>query len=395
MRKLINKWTILGLLILLVLIAAFMVQDWHQLWTIASAPDNVPIVAMLFLVPFFTWLGIRQAVANDRLVTELEGDAKLAKTHHRKAEPWRPGWAKELHVWPYLVRVEFLATLIVTVVLFVWSITLNAPLEEPANPNLTMNPSKAPWYFLGLQEMLVYFDPWIAGVVMPSIIMVGLMVFPYVDSNPLGNGYYTLRQRRFLANPKGSKDYILGPTAWRLSRRYGRAVLGTFFHHYLQELSATLGETSHFAVREGIEVFFIDHHIPVGQIVSVAGQTGEFAPLHCTAHGKALLADCDLNALRDLLGRAPLKGYTRTTVRSLTRLAQVCGQVRVDGYALDEGEYLEEVRCVAAPIKDPQGEIVASVGISSPLTRLHTRGVARATAEVRKTACAITASLAR
>jgi len=60
-----------------------------------------------------------------------------------------------------------------------------------------MNPSKAPWYFLGLQEMLVYFDPWIAGVVMPSIIMVGLMVFPYVDSNPLGNGYYTLKQRRF------------------------------------------------------------------------------------------------------------------------------------------------------------------------------------------------------
>jgi hypothetical protein len=95
------------------------------------------------------------------------------------------------------VRIEFLATVIVTVILFVWSITLNAPLEEPANPNLTMNPSKAPWYFLGLQEMLVYFDPWIAGVVMPSIIMVGLMVFPYVDSNPLGNGYYTLRQRRF------------------------------------------------------------------------------------------------------------------------------------------------------------------------------------------------------
>src|SRR5574339_1257953 len=59
----------------------------------------------------------------------------------------------------------------------------------------------------------------------------------------------TLRQRRFLANPKGSKDYILGPTAWRLSRRYGRTVLGTFFHHYLEDLSAARGETSHFAVR--------------------------------------------------------------------------------------------------------------------------------------------------
>jgi hypothetical protein len=173
------------------------VQDWHQLWKISSAPDNVPIVAMLFLVPFFTWLGIKQSRENDRLIVELEQDPQLAKTHHRKVEPWRPGWARELHVWPYLVRIEFLAAVIVTVILFVWSITLNAPLEEPANPNLTMNPSKAPWYFLGLQEMLVYFDPWIAGVVMPSIIMVGLMVFPYVDSNPLGNGYYTFRQRRF------------------------------------------------------------------------------------------------------------------------------------------------------------------------------------------------------
>jgi DNA-binding IclR family transcriptional regulator len=204
----------------------------------------------------------------------------------------------------------------------------------------------------------------------------------------------TLRQRRFLANPKGSSDYILGPTAWRLSRRYGRTVLGTFFHHYLQDLSTTLGETSHFAVREGVEVFFIDHHIPAGQIVSVAGQTGEFAPLHCTAHGKALLADCDLPALRELLGRTPLRAYTRATVRSVTRLAGVCAQARVDGFALDAGEYLEEVTCVAAPIRDPEGEIVASVGISSPLRRLHTRGIARTTSEVRKTARAITASLA-
>ncbi len=197
MRRFINKWTILVVLLVIVALWAINVHDWHQLITISTAPDNIPIVAMLFLVPFFTWLGIRQAIANDQLIEALEADPKVAKTHHRKVEPWRPGWARELHVWPYLVRVEFLATVLVTVVLFVWSIALMAPLEEPANPNLTMNPSKAPWYFLGLQEMLVYFDPWIAGVVMPSIIMVGLMVFPYVDSNPLGNGYYTLRQRRF------------------------------------------------------------------------------------------------------------------------------------------------------------------------------------------------------
>ncbi len=172
-------------------------MDWGQLWSIASAPDNVPIVAMLFLVPFFTWYGMRQALKTDKLILQLEGDPQMAKTHHRKIFPWRPGWAKELHVWPFLLRVEFLAAIIVTVLLIVWSITLNAPLEEPANPNLTMNPSKAPWYFLGLQEMLVYFDPWIAGVMMPGLIIVGLMAIPYIDTNPLGSGYYTWSQRKF------------------------------------------------------------------------------------------------------------------------------------------------------------------------------------------------------
>ena len=204
----------------------------------------------------------------------------------------------------------------------------------------------------------------------------------------------TLRQRRFLAHPKDSKDYILGPTAWLLSRRYGRMGLGTFFHHYLQELTATLGETSHFAVREGVQVFFVDHQTPTGQIVSVAGQTGEYAPLHCTAHGKALLADFDRAALAELLGREPLQIYSRRTVKSVTRLARVCAKVRVEGFALDDGEYIEDVRCVAAPIRDPHGEIVASVGISSPVTRLPARAIARAAAEVKKAAKAISASLA-
>ena len=172
-------------------------MDWHQLWTIVSLPDNIPIVLLLFVVPFYTWFGLRQAHANDRLIAQLEADPAMAKTHHRKVQPYKPGWAKEVHVWPFLLRIELLATIIVTVILMVWSITLNAPLEEPSNPTLTMNPSKAPWYFLGLQEMLVYFDPWIAGVIMPSLIIVGLMVIPYIDANPLGNGYYTYKQRKF------------------------------------------------------------------------------------------------------------------------------------------------------------------------------------------------------
>ena len=84
-----------------------------------------------------------------------------------------------------------------TVVLVVWSILLRAPLEAPANPAGPPNPSKAPWYFLGLQEMLVYFDPWMAGVILPGLILSGLITLPYIDINPKGNGYYTLRDRPF------------------------------------------------------------------------------------------------------------------------------------------------------------------------------------------------------
>ena len=79
----------------------------------------------------------------------------------------------------------------------IWSIVVDAPLEEPANPTKTPNPSKAPWYFLGLQEMLVYFDPWIAGVDPAELIIVGLMVIPYIDINPKGNGYYCFKDRKF------------------------------------------------------------------------------------------------------------------------------------------------------------------------------------------------------
>ncbi len=82
------------------------------------------------------------------------------------------------------------------IVLVIWGMAFHAPIEEAANPARTPNPSKAPWYFLGLQEMLVYYDPWLAGVVFPSLIIVGLMAIPYIDLNPKGNGYFTFKERK-------------------------------------------------------------------------------------------------------------------------------------------------------------------------------------------------------
>jgi hypothetical protein len=152
----------------------------HNLWELVKKPDNIPIVGLLLLVIIYTWWSFYKAFKNDR--QGFIDEAKLSE---------------KVQVWPNLVRVEFLASLFVMVILLFWSFLIDAPLEQPANPSLTPNPSKAPWYFLGLQEMLVYFDPWIAGVVMPSIIIVGLMAIPYIDVNEKGNGYYTYKERKF------------------------------------------------------------------------------------------------------------------------------------------------------------------------------------------------------
>jgi hypothetical protein len=150
---------------------------------IITKPDNVPIVGLIFLLIFFTWYSMRQAVLNDR---------RLAAGQ----PPEEKDESDRVWVWPDLVYTELISLILCSVLLIVWSILLKAPLEQPANRSVTPNPSKAPWYFLGLQEMLVYFDPWLAGVVLPGLIIVGLMAIPYVDKNPKGNGYYTFAERK-------------------------------------------------------------------------------------------------------------------------------------------------------------------------------------------------------
>ena len=87
-------------------------------------------------------------------------------------------------VWPHLLVREFLSAVIMTMVLTLTSIAINAPLRDHADPNLTPNPAKAPWYFLGLQEILHYFPPTVAGVLIPGFVLVGLAILPYVDRNP-------------------------------------------------------------------------------------------------------------------------------------------------------------------------------------------------------------------
>ena len=87
-------------------------------------------------------------------------------------------------VWPHLLVREFFAATAVMVMVTLLSIVIDAPLQEPANPNLTPNPAKAPWYFLGLQELLHYFPPTSAGVLVPGFTLAALAALPYIDRNP-------------------------------------------------------------------------------------------------------------------------------------------------------------------------------------------------------------------
>src|SRR3984957_16452660 len=150
---------------------------------IMTKPDNVPIIGLIFLLVFFVWYSLREAVLNDRRIVAGRGPIEKEESDR-------------VWVWPDLVYTELISLIVCSVILIVWSIFLKAPLEQPANPANTPNPSKAPWYFLGLQEMLVYFDPWLAGVVLPSLIIVGLICIPYIDKNPKGNGYFTFKERK-------------------------------------------------------------------------------------------------------------------------------------------------------------------------------------------------------
>ena len=170
-----------GLMAFLVALFGFGLTD-ENFNLIITKPDNVPIVGLIFLLLFFTWYSVRQGVLNDRRIAA--GKPPIEKDEEDRV------WT-----WPDLVYTELIAIVICTIIIIVWSIALEAPLEQPANPANTPNPSKAPWYFLGLQEMLVYFDPWLAGVVLPTLIIVGLMAIPYIDKNPKGNGYYTFKER--------------------------------------------------------------------------------------------------------------------------------------------------------------------------------------------------------
>jgi hypothetical protein len=179
-------WTMKGLIVMTSVTIAFFIFGLgdDNFKKIVLKPDNVPISGLIILLIFFTWLSMHQAYKNDKLIDQ----GKPVDEHYEAPND-------KVLVWPDLVYVELISLILFSAFMLIWSIGLPAPLEQPANPSESPNPAKAPWYFLGLQEMLVYFDPWYAGVVLPTFIIIGLMAIPYIDSDPNGSGYFSYKNR--------------------------------------------------------------------------------------------------------------------------------------------------------------------------------------------------------
>jgi hypothetical protein len=138
-----------------------------------TAVATAPAPATTNLVP--SAQAVPEGVRTQRLLTVVKAGA----IQQVKREP-----TDKVSVWPHLLAIEFVALLVISFVLIAISIFIEAPLLELANFNEQPNPSKAPWYFLGLQELLAYFDPMVAGVLLPGLGLVALMFIPFVDRTP-------------------------------------------------------------------------------------------------------------------------------------------------------------------------------------------------------------------
>ncbi len=203
----------------------------------------------------------------------------------------------------------------------------------------------------------------------------------------------TLALRGFLSQSPETKAYTLGPAIWQLAiqMRQSNPLLQVAREH-VSALSQQTGETAHLAVREEDRVVFLDYSL-TNHAVGVSVGSGRVEPLHCTALGKALIADLDPGRLRELFGPGRLRAYTPKTIRSIRELAEECQTVRQRGFAVDDVEFRDGVRCVAAAIRDFDRRVVAAIGISAPSARLTKRRSSNVGLQVEAAADAVSAKL--
>jgi IclR family KDG regulon transcriptional repressor len=186
----------------------------------------------------------------------------------------------------------------------------------------------------------------------------------HLDKSSVSRLVKTLVNYDYVQPDSGSRGYVLGKRVRQISWHYlNRMPVREKAKPYLYRLVEQTGECAHTAVYSGGKALMIDD-VEAEASLRVVGGIGRLIPLHCTAVGKALLAFSDLPLPASL---------DRETARTITDRAAFCAhldEIRVQGYALDDEEHQEGVRCMAAPVYDYMGAAVAAIGISGPCVRV-------------------------
>ncbi|GAB4277461.1 MAG: IclR family transcriptional regulator [Deferrisomatales bacterium] len=180
----------------------------------------------------------------------------------------------------------------------------------------------------------------------------------------------TLESRQFLEQNKATGNYRLGLKLLEFRRAFiAHRNLFELAHPILERVARECGETAYLGVLRGELAVYLDV-VETTHPVRVALRVGTGLPLHCTAMGKVLIAFAPPDELERLLGKALLGGRTPRTITDKGELLRELERVRQRGYALDLDEYEEGVRCIAAPVRDWSGRVVAGVSVNGPAYRL-------------------------
>ena len=182
----------------------------------------------------------------------------------------------------------------------------------------------------------------------------------------------TLAARGFAEQEPATLHYRLGPKAFEI----GTAALAAMdiratARPFLKELVERLNETTNLAILDNGQIVYIDQVESTNiVIVKMFARVGSRGPAHCTGSGKVLLAGLADEELAPLLRKMNLERFTASTITDPQQLLAELRRIRAQGYALDVGERDEEVRCVAAPIRNFEGRVVAAVSVSGPAARM-------------------------
>jgi DNA-binding IclR family transcriptional regulator len=186
----------------------------------------------------------------------------------------------------------------------------------------------------------------------------------------------TLVARGYARQSSRSQRYSLGTRVLQLGRSFhDRSDLRQEAHRYLQQLTAMSEETANLVMRDGDEVVYIDQ-VQSPHLVRMFAEIGRRVPLHSTAGGKAILAYWDPPEVRRLIADRGLPGKTSHTITAQEDLERALAEVRRSGFAIDDQEQEEGVRCVAGPVRDQTGEVVAALSLSGPTTRMTRNRIA-------------------